>query len=194
MRNVWASGSRVRRKERATTRKYFVCSLRLSIVKQLWISIMGTQFPSNFFHLNLSDWIITGTTISKHRLEFGIVCWFFGNIIMSLFLEMFQPPLISSAYKFFIRVRKTMKMGELTLSKNKPKREMSIVGWSIRKDVEITLNTDDSGGGILHDLRWACQGAFAANFGECTITWDEIRALILGVQFPWNLGYRKVHI
>ena len=49
-----------------------------------------------------------------------------------------------SAYKSFIRVWKTMKMGELTLYKNKPKREMSIVGWSIRKDVEITLNKDDS--------------------------------------------------
>ncbi|CAN0877469.1 Putative ribonuclease H protein At1g65750 [Linum grandiflorum] len=96
-----------------------------------------------------------------------------------------------------------MRVGDMVLAKYKPQRVDSFVGWTVRFDVEIIMNTDGSviqpsraaaGGGILQNSRGICQAAFAANYGICTITRAELRAALTGLHLAWDLGYRKVDL
>ncbi|CAN0878496.1 Putative ribonuclease H protein At1g65750 [Linum grandiflorum] len=96
-----------------------------------------------------------------------------------------------------------MKVGDMVLSKNKPSRIESFVGWQIRHDVDIIVNTDGlviqptreaAGGGILSNPNGIPLRAFAANYGICTITRAELRAALYGIQIAWEQDYKKVNL
>ncbi|CAN0925767.1 Putative ribonuclease H protein At1g65750, partial [Linum grandiflorum] len=51
-----------------------------------------------------------------------------------------------------------------------------------------------AGGGILRNSSGIFQGAFAANYGNCTITRAELRAVWYDLQLAWDMGYTNVNL
>ncbi|CAL1376747.1 unnamed protein product [Linum trigynum] len=51
-----------------------------------------------------------------------------------------------------------------------------------------------AGGGLIRDCLGRCHGAFAANYGNCSITRAELKAAEFGLSMAWSLGFRKVHL
>ncbi|CAN1155806.1 Putative ribonuclease H protein At1g65750 [Linum perenne] len=96
-----------------------------------------------------------------------------------------------------------MKASSQIISKVVGRRRDTLIRWIPAPDEWITANTDGSviqpqnnvaRGGILRNSQGRKMVDFATKFGSCTIMRAELRATILGFEYAWDLGARRVNL
>ncbi|CAN1178617.1 Putative ribonuclease H protein At1g65750, partial [Linum perenne] len=82
-------------------------------------------------------------------------------------------------------------------------RQNQMIVWRPGDDGWWTLNTDGSRlnssgatsiGGLICDEKGGIVRAFCANVGNCSITREELRAIVDGLKLAWSIRIRKVVI
>jgi ribonuclease HI len=81
-------------------------------------------------------------------------------------------------------------------------REARLIGWKPLVGDWIKLNTDGACkdgnvagcGGILRNNAGEWRGGFAKHLGKCSAYVAELWGVLEGLQYAWQLGYRKLEI
>ncbi|CAN1141116.1 Putative ribonuclease H protein At1g65750 [Linum perenne] len=111
--------------------------------------------------------------------------------------------LLLRVHSWIAGVRETMKASTRILSEVVGRRRDTLIRWIPAPDEWVTVNTDGSviqpqnhaaGGRIIRNSQGLKLVAFAANFGSYTIIRAELRAAMLGLEYAWEAGARRVNI
>ncbi|CAN1263248.1 Putative ribonuclease H protein At1g65750 [Linum perenne] len=161
---------------------------------------------TSFFSGTIQDWLSTILADAELCVPGGIALWLLWKARNE---DIFEGKSVTSdqlrlrVHSWIAGVRETMKAGSQILSEVVGRRRETLIRWIPAPDEWITVNTDGSviqpqnlaaGGGIIRDSEGRKLTAFAANFGRCTIMRAELRAALLGMEYAWEMGARKVNI
>ncbi|CAN1801861.1 Putative ribonuclease H protein At1g65750 [Linum perenne] len=151
-------------------------------------------------------WLSTLLADTELCLPGGIALWLLWKARNE---DIFEGKSVTSdqlrlrVHSWIVGVRETMKASSQILSEVVGRRRETLIRWIPAPDEWITVHTDGSviqpqnlaaGGGIIRNSEGRKLAAFAANFGSCTIMRAELRAALLGMEYAWEMGARKVNV
>ncbi|CAN1127603.1 Putative ribonuclease H protein At1g65750 [Linum perenne] len=147
------------------------------LAKTFWEGFLPTADMASFFSGNIQDWMSNILKDTELCLPGGIALWLLWKARNEDIFE-----------------------GSLGSSWSEKGNTYQVVP---APDEWITVNTDGSviqpqnlatGGGVIRNFEGQKLAAFAANFGRCTIMRAELRAALMGLEYAWEIGARKVNI
>ncbi|CAN0858235.1 Putative ribonuclease H protein At1g65750 [Linum grandiflorum] len=146
-----------------------------SIARCIWNQVLGSQLTFYFCQQPLDVWMLHGVSNDNYKLEFGIICWLLWkhrNEFVFRHATISCDQLRLRVLNWIAGVWETMKAEDRVSSGNKPPRVESLVRWTVRSDIDITVNTNGSviqssgiaAGGVDNPLFWAVFHTFHTPF------------------------------
>ncbi|CAJ2653650.1 unnamed protein product [Trifolium pratense] len=176
---------------------------------QVWLNIVHDSSREVFFNADFQQWInmnlhgdIQGVDVNNWQSYWAIAChalWTWRNKEKhdDSFNRPYRPHLVIKQYMTEYEKSSQVDHNVVVLP-----RVMRQIGWCPPSEGWIIINTDGakkenhySGcGGIVRGNSAEWCGGFAKGLGACSVEMAELWGAWEGLQYTWNLGFRRVEL
>ncbi|CAH9063024.1 unnamed protein product [Cuscuta europaea] len=149
----------------------------------------------------LLPWITHHLKATSNSLLFGVACWSLWKARNEdIFTDIrITPESLAQRIRYWAESIEEALILDQSTHTSLPTKMMVDVSWPPPPPAWVALNSDGSvipetrraaAGGLLCDSDGRCLAAYSMNLGFCSITRAEMRAVVQGLHFAWEFGYR----
>ncbi|CAN0866718.1 Putative ribonuclease H protein At1g65750 [Linum grandiflorum] len=171
-----------------------------------WSRVLPQVITDTEINKESSGWLEDHIRHTAHSLVFGVGVWLLWRARNKRMFEQDIEDHVVVAHRcdyWVALISSSWKIGQLVREVRSLTRQTQLIGWRPGDEGWFTLSTDGSlrsptnvaaAGGVIRMDNGQFVKAFTANLGSCSITRDEMRAIVDGLKLAWSLGIRRIQV